>query len=169
GAMGYFLMRPALNMRQIVRSGSTLRAVISSITPAFIMAFIQSSLMVTLVRFGVGIDMADTDGVYTLSFFACLPYATLHQMLIAALGPPGRFIALVMIVLQLSAAGGTSPIETAPEFLQRLHSWLPIPHSVDGLRSLIAGGPFDTAGVLLPIAPWLLIGLLELVAVVSVV
>src|SRR5699024_411249 len=46
GAMGYFLMRPALNMRQIVRSGSTLRAVISSITPAFIMAFIQSSLMV---------------------------------------------------------------------------------------------------------------------------
>ncbi|HIW46029.1 MAG TPA: YhgE/Pip domain-containing protein [Candidatus Yaniella excrementigallinarum] len=169
GAMGYFLMRPALNMRQIVRSGSTLRAVISSITPAFIMAFIQSSLMVTLVRFGVGIDMADTAGVYALSFFASLTFFMINQMLIAALGPPGRFIALVMIVLQLSAAGGTYPIETAPEFLQRLHSWLPITHSVDGLRSLIAGGPFDTAGVLLPIAAWLLIGLLGLVAVVIVV
>src|SRR5690625_2887551 len=169
GAMGYFLMRPALNMRQIVRSGSTLRAVISSITPAFIMAFIRSSLMATLVRFGVGIDMADTAGVYALSFFASLTFFMINQMLIAALGPPGRFIALVMIVLQLSAAGGTYPIETAPEFLQRLHSWLPITHSVDGLRSLIAGGPFDTAGVLLPIAAWLLIGLLGLVAVVIVV
>lgn len=169
GAMGYFLMRPALNMRQIVRSGSTLRAVISSITPAFIMAFIQSSLMVTLVRFGVGIDMADTAGVYALSFFASLTFFLINQMLIAAFGPPGRFFALVMIVLQLSAAGGTYPIETAPEFLQRLHAWLPITHSVDGLRSLIAGGPFDTAGVLLPIAAWLLIGLLGLVAVVIVV
>ncbi len=169
GAMGYFLMRPALNMRQIVRSGSTLRAVISSITPAFIMAFIQSSLMVTLVRFGVGIDMADTAGVYALSFFASLTFFLINQMLIAAFGPPGRFLALVLIVLQLSAAGGTYPIETAPEFLQRLHAWLPITHSVDGLRSLIAGGPFDTAGVLLPIAAWLLIGLLGLVAVVIVV
>src|SRR5699024_4026381 len=169
GAMGYLLMRPALNMRQIVRSGSTLRAVISSITPAFIMAFIQSSLMVTLVRFGVGIDMADTAGVYALSFFASLTFFMINQMLIAALGPPGRFIALVMIVLQLSAPGGTYPIETAPEFLQRLHSWLPITHSVDGLRSLIARGPSDTAGVLLPIAAWLLLGLLGLVAVVLVV
>src|SRR5699024_2837122 len=122
-----------------------------------------------LVRFGVGIDMADTAGVYALSFFASLTFFLINQMLIAAFGPPGRFLALVLIVLQLSAAGGTYPIETAPEFLQRLHAWLPITHSVDGLRSLIAGGPFDTAGVLLPIAAWLLIGLLGLVAVVIVV
>src|SRR5699024_2059163 len=75
---------------------------------------------------------------------------------------------LVMIVLQLSAAGGTYPTETAPEFLQRLHSWLPITHSVDGLRSLIAGRPFDTAGALLPIASWLLLGLPHLLVIVLV-
>src|SRR5699024_7433707 len=149
--------------------GSTLRAVISSITPAFIMAFIQSSLMVTLVRFGVGIDMADTAGVYALSFFASLTFFMINQMLIAALGPPGRFIALVMIVLHLSAAGGTYPIETAPAFLQRLHSWLLITHSVDGLRSLIAGGPFDTAGVLLPIAEWTAAALAGLVVPIGLV
>ena len=56
----------------------------------------------------------------------------INQMLIAV-GPPG-FIALV-IVLQLSAAGGT-PIETARVFTAP-HSWLPITHSVDGLRSLV--------------------------------
>src|SRR5699024_3368040 len=45
GAMVYFLMLPALHVRQIARSISKLRAVISGITQAFIMAFNQSSLM----------------------------------------------------------------------------------------------------------------------------
>src|SRR5699024_4495088 len=139
------------------------------ITPAFIMAFIQSSLMVTLVRFGVGIDMADTAGVYALSFFASLCFFLINQMLIAAFGPPGRFLALVLIVLQLSAAGGTYPIETAPAFLQRLHTWLPLTHSVDGLRSLIAGGPFDVAGVLLPLGAWTAAALAGLVVTIGVV
>ena len=169
GSMGYFLMRPALNLRRIVGSSSTIRAVLASIMPAVLMSLVQSSLMVTLVRFGVGIDMANTAGVYALSFFTSLTFFLLNQFLVAALGPPGRFFALVLIVLQLSAAGGTYPIETAPPFLQRLHGWLPLTHSVDGLRSLVAGGPFDTAWVLLPIAAWCIISLLGLVAVVLVV
>lgn len=169
GSMGYFLMRPALNMRQIVSTDSTVRAVLTSVMPAFAMAFVQSTLMVTLVRFGVGIDMVNTAGVYALSFFSSLTFFLINQFLVATLGPPGRFIALVLIVLQLSAAGGTYPIETAPPFFQSLHAWLPITHSVDGLRSLIAGGAFDTAGVLLPIAAWFLVALLGLVTVVIVI
>src|SRR5690625_4586981 len=125
--------------------------------------------MVTLVRFGVGIDMANTAGVYALSFFTSLTFFLLNQFLVAALGPPGRFFALVLVVLQLSAAGGTYPIETAPEFLQRVHSWLPLTHSVDGLRSLIAGGAFDTVGVVMPLVAWLLVSLLGLVIVVVVI
>lgn len=169
GAMGYFLMRPAINTRQIATSGSALRAIVGGITPAFVMAFVQSTLMVTFVRFVVGIDMANTAGVYALSFFASLAFFMLNQMLIAAFGPPGRFFALVLIVLQLSAAGGTYPIETAPAFLQSLHSWLPMTHSVDGLRTLIAGGAFDSAAVLLPIGAWLIVGLSGLaIAIVAV-
>ena len=87
-------------------------------------------------------------------------------MLIAVFDAPGRFLALVLIVLQLSAAGGTYPIETAPQFLQDLHGWLPMTHVVTGLRSLIAGGAFDTSGVLLPLAMWLLLALVGLVSVV---
>jgi hypothetical protein len=72
------------------------------------------------------------------------------------------------MVVQLSAAGGTYPIETAPRFMQALHAWLPVTHSVDGMRSLIAGGPFDAAGVLLPLAGWTLASFAGLVAVVLV-
>lgn len=169
GAMGYFLMRPAVNLRKIISSGSVFRAVVASIAPSFLMAIVQSALMVTFVRFVVEIDMVYTAGVYALSFFVSLTFFWLNQLLIAALGPPGRFFALVLVVLQLSAAGGTYPIETAPEFLQRVHSWLPLTHSVDGLRSLIAGGAFDTVGVVMPLVAWLLVSLLGLVIVVVVI
>lgn len=166
GAMGYFLMQPAINVRRIVTTDSRLRAVLSSIFPVLIMALAQSTLMVTVVRFVVGIDMAQTAGVYALCFFASLTFFVLNQMLIAVFDAPGRFLALVLIVLQLSAAGGTYPIETAPQFLQDLHGWLPMTHVVTGLRSLIAGGAFDTSGVLLPLAMWLLLALVGLVSVV---
>src|SRR5699024_8235648 len=80
GAMGYFLMRPALNLRLIARSGSTLRAVLGSITPAFAMACVQSLLMVTFVRFIVDIDMVHTAGVYALCFFVSLTFFLVNQM-----------------------------------------------------------------------------------------
>lgn len=168
GAMSYFIMRPALNPRRIVTS-SRLRAVGATVAPAVAMSIVQSTLMVTIVRFGVGIDMGSTAGVYGLSFVASLCFFLINQMLIAALGAPGRFLALVLIVLQLSAAGGTYPIETAPAFLQRLHAWLPLTHSVTGLRSLIAGGPLDAAGVLLPLGVWTLIALAGLIMTIEVV
>ena len=168
GAMGYFLMQPAINVRRIMVTDSRLRAVLISITPAFLMAFVQSALMVTFVRFIVDIDMAQTAGVYALSFFASLTFFILNQMLIAVFDAPGRFFALVLIVLQLSAAGGTYPIETAPQFFQHLHSWLPMTHVVTGLRSLIAGGAFDTSGVLLPLAVWLLVSFVALIGAVLV-
>lgn len=168
GAMSYFIMRPALNPRRIVTS-SRLRAVIATLAPSVAMSVVQSTLMVTLVRLGVGIDMASTAGVYALSFFVSLCFFLINQMLIAAFGPPGRFLALVLIVLQLSAAGGTYPIETAPAFLQRLHGWLPLTHSVDGMRSLIAGGPFDTAGVLVPLGVWTAVALAGLFVTIGVV
>ena len=168
GAMGYFLMQPAINVRRIMAANSRLRAVLVSITPAFLMAFVQSALMVTFVRFVVNIDMAQTAGVYALSFFASLTFFFLNQMLIAVFDAPGRFFALVLIVLQLSAAGGTYPIETAPQFFQQLHSWLPMTHVVVGLRSLIAGGAFDAGGILLPLAIWLLASLAALIGAVLV-
>jgi putative membrane protein len=132
------------------------------------MSLVQSVLMVTVVRFWVDIDMASTMGMYGLSFVVSLCFFLLNQLLNAGFGPPGRFLALILMVVQLSAAGGTYPIETAPRFMQALHAWLPVTHSVDGMRSLIAGGPFDAAGVLLPLAGWTLASFAGLVAVVLV-
>jgi putative membrane protein len=63
------------------------------------------------------------------------------QWIGAQFGAPGRLVALILLMLQLTSAGGTYPIETAPEFFRWLHPLLPMSYVVTGLRHLISGGP----------------------------
>jgi putative membrane protein len=58
----------------------------------------------------------------------------------ARFGPIGRIIALALLMLQLTSAAGTYPIETSPGFFQAIRPWLPMPWVVDAVRHLISGG-----------------------------
>ena len=55
--------------------------------------------------------------------FASLTFFVLNQMLIAVFDAPGRFLALVLIVLQLSAQVVRYPTENSSTVLTRL-AWL---------------------------------------------
>lgn len=62
------------------------------------------------------------------------------QFLGARFGPAGRVLVLAMLMLQLTSAGGTYPIETSPGFFNAVHPYLPMSYVVEGLRHLITGG-----------------------------
>ncbi|NUR90383.1 MAG: YhgE/Pip domain-containing protein, partial [Nonomuraea sp.] len=62
------------------------------------------------------------------------------QAVNALLGPPGRVVALALLMLQLTSAAGTYPIETSPGFFQTISPWLPMSWVVSALRRLISGG-----------------------------
>lgn len=46
----------------------------------------------------------------------------------------GKFIAIVLLVLQLAASGGTFPIETEPAFYQAVFPFMPMKYSIELLR-----------------------------------
>ena len=46
----------------------------------------------------------------------------------------GRFLALVFLIIQLTACAGTFPIETVPEFFKIIYPIMPMTYSVDLLR-----------------------------------
>lgn len=72
------------------------------------------------------------------------------------MGNPGRFIAVIILVLQLGASGGTFPLELLPNFYQVIHGALPMTYSINGFRAVISNGDFgymwQMAGVLIGIA-----------------
>lgn len=132
---------------------------LTSFAPGAAMAVFQASALVGTLGWLLGVRATNFPGLLALAVLASLTFVAINQALAGLLGTPGRFIALVLIVVQLAAAGGTYPVQTSPSFFGAVHNWLPLTHVVRGFRSLTAGGSVDlTAGVLVIFA-WLIAAL----------
>src|SRR5699024_3001878 len=53
---------------------------------------------------------------------------------------PGRFIAMVLLMLQLGGSGGTFPMEVTNHFYNVVHPFLPMTYSILGFRQAITSG-----------------------------
>ena len=61
------------------------------------------------------------------------------QTLISLLGDAGRLIAIVLLILQLTADAGTFPLELVPNFFKVLNPFMPFTYCVTALREAISG------------------------------
>lgn len=53
---------------------------------------------------------------------------------------PGRFVAMVLLMLQLGGSGGTFPMEVTNHFFNVVHPFLPMTYSILGFRQAITSG-----------------------------
>src|SRR5699024_2486043 len=69
-------------------------------------------------------------------------------------------VALVLLILQLTSAGGTYPIETSPSFFQKIGPYLPLYWAVTAMRRLLAEGVTELAlQAALVMSLWLIVPL----------
>jgi putative membrane protein len=160
GALAFYLMVQPLSRRALASKNPLVVVTLRSFVPGFVMGTVQSALAVFVVTQGVGIEPVNLWGLVGMMMLTSVTFVALNQALVALLGAPGRFIGLMMIVLQLSAAGGTYPIQTAPSFFQAIHSWLPLTYAVESFRSLIAGGGIGIAQGIWVLLAWMVGALL---------
>jgi putative membrane protein len=160
GALAFYLMMKPLR-ESLVASGRPAWVVaLGSFLPGAVMGVVQSALMVTIVHLALGIEAASLGGLYAIAVLASITFVAMNQALVSLLGAPGRFIGLMLVVLQLSSAGGTYPIQTAATFFQTLHGWFPLTYAVESFRSLIAGGEIGIVPGIGVMSVWLLGSLL---------
>ncbi|QWL29492.1 YhgE/Pip domain-containing protein [Rathayibacter toxicus] len=155
GALAFYLMAAPLRSRLLASRRPAWLIALRSYIPGALMAVAQGVLAALTIRFVVGIEAANLPGLIGIAVLTSLTFVAINQALIALLDAPGRFLALLMIVLQLSAAGGTYPVETAPVFFQAVHGVLPLTGAVTAFRSLIAGGGLGVAHAVIVLALWL--------------
>lgn len=80
------------------------------------------------------------DGIKTLGFIMLSGW-TLMTLVTALVGWDARygaFASLIMLLLQVGAAGGSYPIELSGQIFQILHPYLPMSYIVSGLRQTIS-------------------------------
>ena len=59
--------------------------------------------------------------------------------LVSVFGNVGKALALVIMVLQVSASGGTFPIQLTPRFFQNISPMLPFTYAIGGMREAVGG------------------------------
>lgn len=64
-------------------------------------------------------------------------FMAIIEFLIVNLGDVGKFIALILLVLQLAAAGGTFPIETVTKGFRFLNDFLPMKYTINMIREAL--------------------------------
>ncbi|MEU8267040.1 YhgE/Pip domain-containing protein [Sphaerisporangium sp. NPDC049002] len=140
GAMvTYMVLRP-LNPRLLAGSAPAWRIATAGWLPGVTMGFLQVAVLLGVIRFGLGLDAANWAGMFGLLALTVTAFLALVQAVNALVGPAGRVLVLALLMLQLTSAAGTYPIETSPGFFQAISPWLPMSWVVRALRRLISGG-----------------------------
>lgn len=78
----------------------------------------------------------------TLIFFSFV-YIAIIQCLITLTGDVGRLLSIICLLLQLTACGGTFPLELEPTIFRTISKFMPFNYSVEILRNVISATNLD--------------------------
>ena len=119
-------------------------------------AVIQTALILMFVLFALDLYVASIPYFVLSTFVTSLAFLCIVQALVIWLGDPGRFVAILILILQLTTCGGTFPIETVPSVMQIFHPILPMTYSVTAMKAAISLGDahyvFQSVGILMGFA-----------------
>ena len=103
-------------------------------------AFVQATILMLIMVYCLGLlpdhPVNFIGAIYLTSFV----YMSIVSLLVIVLDNPGRFLAMVLLVLQLGSSEGTFPIQTANGFFQAVNPLVPMTYSIRVLRQAISGG-----------------------------
>jgi putative membrane protein len=159
GAMAIYLLLRPLSARAIASTTGSIRTALAGYVPGLAVSVVQVALLLTVLQVVIGVEPANQPLMIGIALATAAVFTAINQMFVALFGGAGRFAALVFVSLQLTSAGGTYPIETAPGFFNVLHDLLPMTYAVHGLRAALAGGSDGVARDLLVLGLFTLLAL----------
>lgn len=145
GLVAGFVFRP-LNGRLVLSGASPLTAALSNYLPMAAFALVQATLLMVVLQFGLQLQIDNVPAFYAMGYLVALVFAAVMQLLMAAFGFPGKFVAIILLMLQLTACAGTFPIQTTPEFFQAINPFMPMTYVVEGMRQIMTGLDYAQAG-----------------------
>ena len=119
---------------------SAIRWWLSKISVAGVAAFMQATILMLVMVFFLGLTPEHPAHFIGAIYLTSFAYMSIVSLLVIVLDNPGRFLAMVLLVLQLGSSEGTFPIQTANGFFQTINPLVPMTYSIRALRQAISGG-----------------------------
>ncbi|MET7380113.1 YhgE/Pip domain-containing protein [Streptomyces sp. NPDC005526] len=140
GAMVAYMLIPPMNRRALAAGASARRIALAGWLPVVAVGVLQTSALMAVLHWAIGLQMVRAAGTVGFLFLVAACFAAIVQWLNARFGAAGRILVLALLMLQLTSAGGTYPVQTSPGFFNAIHPFLPMSYVVGALRRLITGG-----------------------------
>lgn len=127
--MATFVLR-VMDRRAILNGMNPLKSALISFTPFVIMGVVHGALK---------LQIDNVAAFYALGIIASIIFMAIMQMIMAVFKIPGRIVAIVLLMLQITSSAGTFPVQMTPSFFRAVHPYLPMTYSILGLRQAMAG------------------------------
>ena len=143
GAMVAYMLIAPMNRRALAAGALAWRIALAGWLPVVAIGVLQTVALMSVLHWAIGLQMARAAGTVGFLFLVTACFAAIVQWLNARFGAAGRILVLALLMLQLTSAGGTYPVQTSPGFFNALHPFLPMSYVVEALRRLITGGGLE--------------------------
>jgi putative membrane protein len=108
---------------------------------------VAQALVVVLGVHLLGVQFLHPGLLIFTAVAASLTFMLLVLALNLLLGAAGRLLALVLLVIQLAASGGSYPVELSSGFFRWLHSYIPVTDAINAMRYALFGSYEGQYGV----------------------
>ncbi|MEV4194755.1 YhgE/Pip domain-containing protein [Streptomyces toxytricini] len=140
GAMVAYMLIAPMNKRALAAGASPWRIALAGWMPVAGLGALQVAMLMSVLHWGLGLELARPALAIAFLVLVTGCFAAIVQWLNAKFGAAGRILVLAVLMLQLTSAGGTYPVQTSPGFFNAVHPYLPMSYVVESLRRLITGG-----------------------------
>lgn len=111
---------------------------LSKFSLGFVQATSAALIVDAIMLLGFHLQVEHTGEFVAVSIITSLTYMFLIMFLGMTFGNPGRFVAMILLVLQLGASGGMFPVELTNGFFQKVHDFVPMSYAILGFREAMS-------------------------------
>lgn len=111
---------------------------LSKFSLGFVQATAAALIVDAIMLFGFQLQVEHIGEFIAISVVTSLTYMFLIMFLGMTFGNPGRFMAMILLVLQLGASGGMFPVELTNGFFRNVHDFVPMSYALLGFREAMS-------------------------------
>lgn len=136
--MATFVLR-VMDRRAILNGMNPLKSALISLTPFVLMGVVQAIILMGVVQGALKLQIDNVCAFYALGIIASIVFMAIMQMIMVVFRIPGRIVAIVLLMLQITSSAGTFPVQMTPSFFRAVNPYLPMTYSIMGLRQAMSG------------------------------
>ncbi|GIN84087.1 hypothetical protein J6TS2_04730 [Heyndrickxia sporothermodurans] len=108
-----------------------------------IVGVFQALLAVWIIVNLIGVEVKSLPLFIVAAIITSLTFMAIIQFFVTTMDNPGRYIAIIILILQLTSSAGTFPLELLPDVLKPIHQALPMTYSLQAFKAVVSSGDYS--------------------------